>query len=252
MRRLKVGRIRLLVLSADLKPRYVINQIILLALARNEAIRILCVPNLEEEIKQVVDFQCLAFAIEDTDSSEFHKLFDWCQILTTERYPVPPLIGAYFDARRQRSSENETVPMETETASIICGPCDVTPLSDLHLTRSNAAGGQRAFIPKNATNFKPLSFEVTSLDKIKSDFISLDAFDSDGDSSKNPSSPRFMPTKKYARALDMMEGRQRYLPATIKRYTGNPGKKKNDGKGKLNSAQRKEMKKQLKMAKKNK
>lgn len=264
LRRLKDGRVQIVILSSDLKPRYVINQVILLALARNESINILCVPNLEQEIKSLVDFQCFALAISDVESSEFQKLFEWCRIVTTERYPVPKLIREYFCARQQTSSEIESIPMETDNASAQCSRHVERSVSQLHLTRSNTAPEQRAFIPKNAISFKPLSFDVTSLDKIKSDFISLDAFDSDdNDSGKAISSVQVPPStsqrgeKQSAKFRPMhvkqaMKGDQRYQPAKIKRYAGKPDKRKNDGKEKLARKEKKELKKAMKTAKKNK
>lgn len=262
LRRIKHGGVRVLVLSADLKPRYVINQIILLALARNEAINILCVSNLEQEVKSLVDFQCFALSINDTPASAFHKLFDWCRIVTSERYPVPQLIQTYFSARRRPSTEIKSIPMETEPEST---ESTETPLSSFYLTRSSTAPEQRAFLPKNAINFKPLSFDVASLGQIKSDFISLDAFDSDGNSDKDinsVSSPSSVPSAmqpheakgtkhKPIHIKKVMKGAERYQPAKIKRFTGNPGKKKNNGKPKLTREQKKEIRKTMKMAKRN-
>lgn len=261
LRRLKGGRVRVVILSADLKPRYVINQIILLALARNVTITILCVPNLEQEMKSLLDFQCFAFAINDSDSSELHKLFEWCQIVTSERHPVPKLIREYFRTRQQTSSAIDSIPMEMDNALAQRSTNVERSLRDLHLIRSSTAPEQRAFIPKNAISFKPLSFDVTSLDKIKSDFISLDAFDSDDSRTINPlqlppstsqegekRSAKFRPTH----VKEAMKGEQRYQSAKIKRYAGKPEKKENDGKVKLSRKEKKELKKAMKTAKKNK
>lgn len=262
LRKIKNGRVRILIVSADLKPRYVINQIILLALARNEATKILCVPNLENEMKTLVDFQCFAFAINDNESSEYRKLFEWCEIVTTERYPVPTLIRTYFNTRRRTTdTEIESIPMDTDSGSAQCSRCNEIPLSDLYLIRSCTEPKQRAFIPKNAINLKPLSFDVMSLDKIKSDFISLDTFDSDDNTNKNIDSlqsPSIVSTSgenksakyKPMHVKEAMKGDQRYQPAKIKRYAGNALKKKNDGKAKLTREQRKEMRKARKKAKK--
>lgn len=221
----------------------------MLALARNEAIDILCVPNLDHEMKSLVDFSCFAFAINYVDDSALHRLFAWCQTITSERYPVPELIREYFDSRRRRTSnEIESTPMEIDTATVRCDQGDDIPLGELHLTRSSTAPDQRAFIPRNAINFKSLSFEVTSLDKIKSDFISLNTFDSDDNSSKGINSSvsqqgekKSAKGEKYTHIATAMKGDQRYQPAQIKRYSGNPAKQNKDSKEKLTREQRKKL-----------
>lgn len=258
LRRIKNGMSRILVLSADLKPRYVINQIILLALARNETVHIFCVPNLEHEMRSLVDFACFAFAIGDVEMSPWKQVFAWCKTMTIERYPVPELIRAYFDAHRRRtSSKNETIPMETESVVAIA---DV-PLSHVHLVRPSAAPERRAFIPTNAINLKPMSFGVTSLGKIKSDFISLDTFDSDDNSSRpidSMQSPLVAATPMRPNGNKSVESTsysERYQSAKIKRYSGNPAKRKNDGSAKLPRDQKKELRlarKAMRKAKKNK
>lgn len=176
IRKLKTGQIRLLILSADLKPRYVANQIIVQALAGNEAIRILCVPNLNDILRTIVHFSCYAFVINSW--ADFSQLDEWTLTVINDNYPVPQVIRSHF-AQRQETCSMEVDEYQAKHTKIIAHQCtrEHVNIKHLHLYRINCESIQRVFVPKNGINLKPIALEIESLNKIKSDYISLDAVD---------------------------------------------------------------------------
>lgn len=215
IRKLKTGQIRLLALSADLKPKYVANQIILQALACNDDIRILCISNLATLTQSLFNFSCYSFVITDEKWGDFLKLDKWTTALIKEHFPIPSVIQAHFMKRRA----NDGNPMEVDAPQ----PKKRSPInssempfkvSGLHLTRDSCNSNERAFVPKNAINLKPIALEMGSLNKIKSDFISLDTYDTDRASTyKNP-----MKTRKRPLTL--------YRELTVNKVQSNPNKVK--------------------------
>lgn len=129
----------MLVISADLKPRYIVNQIILLALARNPAISILCVPQLSQQLREVVNFPCFCMAIAGDTSVELQPILDWCQTMVTEHHPKP-------------SDNNKSTPLQRNLSlkpdqDIGCQSDVIMTVADLHLKKTviNA----RLFVPSN-------------------------------------------------------------------------------------------------------
>lgn len=212
-------------MSADLKPRYVINQIILLALAKHDEISILCVSNLEEKIKSLVDFPCFAFVVTDDCSPKLTKLIDWCKLTITSHYPVPAFIQSYFK-HRSNVELDSSAPMETNTSQEIIVQSENVSFDSLYLIKNNGNLGQqqRAFIPQNAINLKPLSFEVaTSLGKDQSDFISLHAFDGDDKPIRTLSQPVANQSKQSA-GNKWTKHKNQYQSVTINKIQGNVNK----------------------------
>lgn len=211
IRKLKRGQIKLLVLSADLKPRYVANQIILQAFAANEHIRILCVPSLSTVMQPILNFSCYAFVIDDW--SQFAELDKWTDEIISEHFTVPATIQTYFDQRRA----SKHCPMEVDEcvkAKPIKLPEEIIEVNRFYLKKSES--DQKAFVPKNTINLKPIALEIESLNKIKSDFISLATYDGDND---QPTSSKHV-KKSKKRPLAM------YRELTIHKIQSNPNKVK--------------------------
>lgn len=256
IRKLKSGNIKLLVLSADLKPRYVTNQIIIQALAHNDDIQIACVPNLSTLMQNIFNFSCYAFVINDKNWSELSNLSQWIIQIIETNFPLPDEIKSHFAKRRARSDDKKSDEEMVTSAEgrIIKGKfvnfmdgndlnrmrqqklvrcnetCDAD-INQLYLTRDNP--NQRSFVPKNAVDLKPIAIQLESLNKIKSDFISLDTYDgaSNFKSTQSTSNPKYA-KKKSKRPLTM------YKELTIHRIQNNPNKikkikdKKNKNKNK--------------------
>lgn len=147
------------------------NQIILQALATNKHIRILCVPNLDSFTQTILKFSCYAFVI--SNWSNLSQLDKWTADLIGEHFPVPQLIESYFDQRREKTSTMEVNEPEMKKPRLTE---EMIEVNRFYLKRENCKSNERAFVPKNANNLKPIALEIESLNKIKSEFISLDTY----------------------------------------------------------------------------
>lgn len=227
IRKLKSGQIKMLVLSADLKPRYVANQIILQALACNENIRIICVPNLTNLTKTLLNFTCYAFVIVDRIWSQLSQLDQWTDKIISNNFPLPSIINAHF-AKRRENKRSEISAMEvdapqTKLQQLADSNGSSADLTYLHLTRVNCKANQRAFVPRNGINLKPIALEIESLNKIKSDFISLDTYDG---ATEQPSTFDFSHTKGHYKN-SKKKGKTPltlYRESTIHKIQNNPNK----------------------------
>lgn len=172
----------MLVLSADLKPRYVANQIIVQALANNPDIRILCVANMTIFTQNLLNFSCYAIVVGHEQWFEMSELDIWTAKMVEENFPLPQMIKEHYTKRPDSSS---STPMEVDEKCQISiqketiNPKSIVGVDDLrllYLTRDNCDAHQRIFIPKNGINLKPIALDIESLNKIKSDFISLETY----------------------------------------------------------------------------
>lgn len=225
IRKLKSGRNKLLVLSADLKPRYVANQIIVQALSNNPDIRILCVANMTKFTEILLNFPCYALVVGSEHWCEMPELDTWTTKIIGENFPLPPLIKEHFTKQQNLNAET---PMEVDDqchigkqndipAKNILGDCDS---ERLYLTR-HCDANERAFVPKNAINLKPIALEIQPLNKIKSDFISLETYSNSND---RPQCSDFKSPKGFQR-----KGKRPlalYRELTIHKIQNNPNKVK--------------------------
>lgn len=152
---LRHGRVQILVLSADLKPRYVVNQIILLALAHNPDTRVLCLTRLNERLSAIVPFSCFCMAITTDGPDALRPLVDWCKAIIDQYHPNPNLNVRQVKKRVpiESSSPAEGVKDSAEMEDV--------SFDNLYLTKSTK--GTRSFVPSNAIK----SVQTTN------DFISL-------------------------------------------------------------------------------
>ncbi|XP_055313761.1 uncharacterized protein LOC129575015 [Sitodiplosis mosellana] len=222
IRKLKSGQIKLLVLSADLKPRYVANQIILQAFAANEDIRILCVPSLATGIRPILNFSCYAFVIDNW--SQLAELNKWTAQLISEYFPVPATIKSYFDQRR----ESKNCQMEVDEPEIKAQQTleECIEVNRFYLTKEKCEPNQRAFVPKNAINLKPIELELEPLNKIKSDFITLATHNGNNDQptfSKHVKKSKKRPLTLYR---DLMIHKVQSKPNKVKKFKDKKNKKK--------------------------
>lgn len=225
---------KLLIISADLKPRFVVNQIILLALGANQETRILCVPNMDKLMQPILNFPCFAFVISNESWSRFSALDEWTAELVEKHFPVSDVNEAYFG---QQKDDKTTCSMEidepeTKSAKKFGSVEEKIDLNSIYLTRDKSEPNQRVFVPKNAINMKPIALELESLNKIKSDYISLDAYGSSAgpSSSQNPNNTKESEKKlKRKRKTPLVL----YRALTVHKVQSNPNKvKKNKNKKK--------------------
>lgn len=166
-------------------------------------------------LQPILNFPCYAFVIDNW--SQFIALEKWTKKLISEHFPVPTTLQSYFDQRRK----NKNCPMEVDESETkapkLKPPEEVIEVNQFYLTKASCEKNQRAFLPKNAINLKPIALELESLNKIKSDFISLDTHN--GNSNDQASFSKH--TKKHKkRPLTL------YRELTINKIQSNPNKVK--------------------------
>lgn len=207
------------------------NQIIVQALANNSDIRILCVANMTIFTQTLLNFSCYAFVVGHEHWFEMSELDRWTAKIVEENFPLPQLIKEHY-AKQQES--DSIIPMEVDEQNQMRKPkeiiatksiLDVGDLKYLHLIRNNCDAHQRAFVPKNGINLKPIALEIESLNKIKSDFISLETYSNSNEEAStfdSKSSRGFEKNakKKGKRPLTL------YRELTIHKIQNNPNKVK--------------------------
>lgn len=235
LRKLKSGQIKLLVLSADLKPRYVANQIILQALACNEDIRIVCVPNLASWSTSLFNFSCYAFVISQENWTELLELDQWTANLISTKFPLPSIITTQLAKRKQNKQNYAMDVVESKTAPNRLQNSNekYVDINDLYLLKHDGKAEQRAFVPQNGINLKPIALEIESLNKMKTDFVSLDTYDNSNEASTLSHKPSgYKHSKKRPLTL--------YRELTIHKIQNNPNKvKKFKNKNKKNKNKQK-------------
>lgn len=239
IRKIKEGKCDIVILSAELKPRYVINQVILLALAHNEAVNIFCVPNLAEIMKEFISFPCFAFTliVNDRECTKLDDLLHWCAIRKEQSHPVPNTITEYFSLKNNRKPVSEDVEVNLLKLESDEKDSESVDFTKLYLIKKTE-GPKRLFVPENASDLKPLLSNVARSTFDQSDFISLSSSLSiDEDEEAKPTekmiyvpSNQILPPKKGLKRKNEPEPRRQYHNLTINKVQGNPQKVKKDKK----------------------
>lgn len=175
IQKINQGKCDILVLSADLKPRYVINQIILLALAQNHNVNVFCIQNLSEKLSNCVTFPCFAFVlkIENRSCEHTNKMMEWCLKTKAQKHPVPNSIIRYYSFKSKKElllTDAETDLLMVENKRTEKKQDEAVNFNALYITKQSKTGA-RIFIPDNAKNLKPQT--ITPATSGQSDFISL-------------------------------------------------------------------------------
>lgn len=222
------------------------NQIIVHALANNADIRILCVANLAQLTQTLLNFACYAFVIGHEHWSEMSELNAWTAKTIDVNFPLLPCITERFIERQDQP--HSSMPMEVDEERQITKRNELLEskntanqfnLKQLHLTRDDCGPNRRAFVPKNAINLKPMALEIESLNKIKSDFISLETYSNSNDGA---STFNFKSTKGFEKHARNKGKRPlaMYRELTIHKIQNNPNKVKKikDKKNKKKNSQK--------------
>lgn len=187
---------KLLVISSDLKPRYVINQIILKAISSNDGINILVVPGLNGHLQGIVGFPCFAFVVDTDGCQQLAELNDWCSDILRIHHPVPDTILSYYAQRRRvLANANDIIMDDNSSIPIKCA--NDPENSSKYLLHKDANCDQRAFVPQNAALLKPVAYNVQTLKQTKSDFISLDVLGGANQTKKRPKKEKKKATQLY-------------------------------------------------------
>lgn len=184
-KKIRSGRVKLLVLSSDLKPRYVINQLILKAISSNDGIHILLVPGLNGHLEGIVGFPCFAFVVDQDGCQQLAELNGWCGDILRIHHPVPDTILSYYAQRRRVLANANDINMD-DNASMPIKSANEPENTSQFLLHRDANCDQRAFVPQNAALLRPVAYNVQTLNQTKSDFISLDLLGGASQAKKRP------------------------------------------------------------------
>lgn len=185
-------------------------------------------------LADIVNFSCCAFVIVgDEQPSQFSKLCKWSKDLIQIEYPVPAIIETYLQDQKHVEAVCDAMEVSDYAQANETSASKKTNenIAQHHLLKEKGSSHQRAFVPRNAINLKPLTLEIQSLDQIKSDFISLDTY-SVGTSNKstvelNKSIKRGKPSIKIEKKLD--QPTYSYQSVVIHKTQGNVNKKESNG-----------------------
>lgn len=145
-----------LFISSTIRPKYVVDQIIVMALTKNTKSTVFCVPHLDEALLKVLGFSCQCLAILESQNEIWNWIID-----KSKQFPLPTSF--------EKSKTPKIEQMEVEyvarpsTVSSEISKIDVTTL---YLRKDNS--NERAFIPhgtisRNDTVNDFISLGVTSV-----------------------------------------------------------------------------------------
>ncbi|KAG4065603.1 hypothetical protein HA402_012593 [Bradysia odoriphaga] len=146
------GRTVALFISSKIRPKYIVDQIIIMAVTKNPNSRILCVPDMDAALQDVLGFSCQCLAVVDDQN----EIWNW-SVEKSKQFAVP-------------KSLQESKPV-TERMDIDAKPQEKRPVvrdevdvSALHLHKEN--GNDRAFIPSGTMSTKDTGNDFISLGSI--------------------------------------------------------------------------------------
>lgn len=220
---IKSSNTRLVAISADLKPRYVVNRFILRGRAYNKQINILCLPNLDKLIQTLLGFSCFALIITENQSHEFDELFNWCHKVFIDSHGTSSLNESILSEQyfRKRNGSYNSYQNKNKVSNDDYG----LNLHQIYVSSGDVIPGQRAFHPANSGHFKPLDLKITPINEIGSDFIQLNTFDATGslpidlNLRRNHEQHKKTKRNKYMEKLTDL-----YQPLTIHKIQPNPRK----------------------------
>lgn len=160
LRRLKSGTVNTLIISADLKPRYVINQIILLALTRNKSINVVCVSNLNNRLSQILPFSCFCFCMVKHDDDRLRPIIGWCKSIIEINHPIDQQYCHIPQKNETQNQDEDSNILEAANATNI--EMQAVSFEKLYLMKPAC---ERAFVPNNSKICKTFTSS--------NDFISL-------------------------------------------------------------------------------
>lgn len=222
-------RIDLLLLAADIRPRFIVDQILMLARAHNPLVRCVLVPALQERLQPADRLAlpaCMCVALSDCAAAPaFGELNASLARLQGPRYCAPAAYQQRHVAERSPppQQQQQQKPAARPPRPAVC-------IDSLHLQRSAdaAASGGRAFVPAGTeAECRPSAADW-------SDFISLGPAQSTSKKLKHPKKIAgggvVKPKTSGPSAIEAMR-RKMQLPAgggyrtlAVNRVQGNPNK----------------------------
>lgn len=148
IRSVSSGKTVALFISSKIRPRYIIDQIILMTVTKNVNSRIFCVPDMDVALLDVLGFSCQCLAMLE----EENEIWNW-SLEKSKQFPLPKSF--------KKSSHPATEAMDVQSMPIVVNESSNVDLSTLYLRRQSP--DQRAFIPHGTILRKDKTNDFISL-----------------------------------------------------------------------------------------
>lgn len=165
--------------------------------------------------------------ISNENWSELPELDRWTADLISTTFPLPSMMTTHLAKRKQNKlncamdvDESKTKLKRLQNSSEKCDD-----ISDLHLFKHDTKTNQRAFVPQNGINMKPIALEIESLNKMKTDFISLATYNNSNDEASTFTSSHKQSGHKHSKKMNRRP-LTLYRELTIHKIQNNPNKVK--------------------------
>lgn len=218
----KSDNTRLVAISDNLKPRYVVNRIILRAIAYNKGINIICLPNMDKLIQKLLGFTCFALTITENKMQEFDEIFNWCHEILIVSQETSSLNQSTFSEQGFKKCDGSEIE-QVQNTNKLSYENDGLNFKQIYLSSGDNMLGQRVFHPVNSEHFKPMDLILEPIKQIRSDFIQVNKFDAKGSINIEPYVGRKRNqnkrTNNYAEKLIDI-----YQPLTLHKIQQNPQK----------------------------
>lgn len=154
-----------LLLSSKIRPKYIVDQIIVMTLTKNANSKVFCVPDLDAALLDVLGFSCQCLAI----SEGRNELWTWI-LEKSKQFPLPNSFGKSKTTKVLKTTKVER--MDVETPSTVAVESNKIDIATLHLRKETS--DERAFIPHgrsmrtdNVNDFIALGAPNLQLDTIR-------------------------------------------------------------------------------------
>lgn len=162
--------IDILLISADIKPQFVIEQIIFQTLTQNAQTKILCIPNMDELFKKFLKFSCLCLMLSNSSESPYRNAIKWISDLS-KNYPVTKSFAELLSTIVRKSTDDqcsmiveESVRQKDDSTAV-----EAIDFSELYVRKISS---QRAFVPNDGSKQGRLK-TVKPMTNDGSDYISF-------------------------------------------------------------------------------
>lgn len=124
-----------LFISSKIRPKYIVDQIIIMTLTKNPNSKIFCVPEMSSALLDVLGFSCQCLAI----VNDKNEIWNWA-LEKSKQFPVPKSL------HKSKAPKVEQMNVEhISKPSIGANECEEFDVSALYLRKGNST--ERAFIP---------------------------------------------------------------------------------------------------------
>ncbi|XP_037032717.1 uncharacterized protein LOC119071772 isoform X2 [Bradysia coprophila] len=147
------GRTVALFISSKIRPKYIVDQIIIMAVTKNPNSSILCVPDMDAALQNVLGFSCQCLAVVDDQN----EIWNW-SVEKFKQFAVPKSL------RKFELPVTERMNIDGEPQRKRPVVRDEVDVSALYLHKANVNG--RTFIPSGTMSTKDAGNDFISLGSI--------------------------------------------------------------------------------------